>query len=153
RLSEQMRRTPTRRRRLSSSGRETDDSITVMKSSLSRSVKLKDMSTSPRDEPAAIEVDVLDATAAGDREQVERLTGLVNRVYAASEVGLGREGSTRTTTAEMAGLVAAGQIAVATVDGEVAGAIHVQTVSDDAGEFGLLAADSEYRGIGVGRAL
>ena len=137
-----------------------------MKSSVSWSVKpalhqspwpatLTGMSASPHGEPApvAVEVELLDAGAAADRALVERLTDLVNRVYAASEVGLWREGATRTTTAEMAGLVAAEEIAVATVDGALTGSIHVHTVSGSAGEFGLLAADPDRRGIGVGRAL
>ena len=102
---------------------------------------------------AAVEVGLLDPAAAADRELIARLTGLVNRVYAASEAGLWHEGAARTTAAEMAGQVAAGEVAMATVGDGLAGAIRVRAVSEVAGEFGTLAADAGYRGIGVGRAL
>jgi GNAT superfamily N-acetyltransferase len=39
------------------------------------------------------------------------------------------------------------------VNGELAGAIRVQALSDVTGEFGMLAADPEHRGNGVGTVL
>ena len=102
---------------------------------------------------AAIEIELLAADAAEDRALVERLTNLVNRVYAESEAGLWRDGAARTTASEVAEQVAAGEIAVATVGGRLAGAIRVRTISDAAGEFGMLAADPRDRGLGVGGAL
>jgi ribosomal protein S18 acetylase RimI-like enzyme len=42
---------------------------------------------------------------------------------------------------------------VATVSGRLAGAIRVQAKSDVTGELGMLAADPEHRGVGVGRQL
>ena len=101
----------------------------------------------------AIAVRLLDGAAGGDAALVERLTGLVNRVYAESERGLWHNGATRTTAPEIARLVAAGEIAVATVDGTLAGAVHVHRVGDATAEFGMLAAAPEHRGLGVGRAL
>jgi GNAT superfamily N-acetyltransferase len=102
---------------------------------------------------AVVSVELLEPAAAGDARLVERLTGLVNDVYAASEDGLWQDEAMRTTTSEMAALIDAGEIAVARVDGQLAGAVRVQVLSDLAGEFGLLAADPEHRGIGVGREL
>jgi GNAT superfamily N-acetyltransferase len=101
----------------------------------------------------AIAVRLLEGTAGTDADLVERLTGLVNRVYASSERGLWHNGATRTNAAELAGLVEAEEIAVATVDGRLAGAVRVHDVSDVTAEFGMLAAAPEHRGIGVGRAL
>ena len=101
----------------------------------------------------AIAVRLLDGAAGGDAALVERLTGLVNRVYAESERGLWHNGATRTSAPEMARRVAAGEVAVATVDGALAGAVHVHKVGDATAEFGMLAAAPEHRGVGVGRAL
>jgi GNAT superfamily N-acetyltransferase len=100
-----------------------------------------------------ISVELLDPAAAADPGLVERLTALVNAVYAASEDGLWLDEAVRTRPAEMAALIEAGQIAVATLRGRLAGSVRVQALSDVTGEFGLLAADPGHRGIGVGREL
>jgi GNAT superfamily N-acetyltransferase len=83
-----------------------------------------------------------------------RLADLVNVVYEASEGGLlWRDGTQRTDAEEMRGHVAAGEIAVATIDGEVVGSVRVRDVADDVSEFGILAGDPERRGVGIGTAL
>jgi ribosomal protein S18 acetylase RimI-like enzyme len=64
-----------------------------------------------------------------------------------------RAGAERTRDAELADLIAAGQIAVADRDGRVVGCVQVHDVSPDTASFGMLATDAEYRGGGVGRAL
>jgi GNAT superfamily N-acetyltransferase len=102
---------------------------------------------------ATLAVELVDPAAAEDIVLVDRITRLVNDVYAAAERGLWRDGAARTTVGEMAALTAAGEIAVAAVDGELAGAVRVQVLSEDTGEFGMLAAAPEHRGTGVGRAL
>ena len=80
-----------------------------------------------------ISVDLQDATAAADARLVERLTNLVNDVYATAEAGLWRSGATRTRTALTAELIGAGEIAVATLDGAIAGMVRVHAVSDATG--------------------
>jgi GNAT superfamily N-acetyltransferase len=90
---------------------------------------------------------------AADAALVQRLTDLVNAVYETAEDGLWRSGATRTSAPVMTELIKAREIAVATLDGELAGAVRVHTVSADTGEFGMLAAAPEHRGNGVGRAL
>lgn len=102
---------------------------------------------------AAIAVALLDRTAGCDIDLIEGLTALINGVYAAAESGLWRPQAVRTSASELTELIKAEQIAVATVGGQLAGAIHVQALSDITGEFGMLAATPEHRGIGVGRAL
>jgi len=84
---------------------------------------------------------------------VERVTALVNVVYAASEEGIWQREATRTTAAEVAGLVRAGEIAVARLGGRIVGAVRVQALTDRTGEFGMLAGDPDHRGIGIGREL
>ena len=88
-----------------------------------------------------------------DAPLAERVATLVNAVYGASEVGLWRDGSERTGAAEMAGLVRAGEIAVATVDGAIVGCVRVRDIDDEHGEFGVLASAPDRRGTGIGTAL
>ena len=90
---------------------------------------------------------------AGDDALAARVTDLVNRVYAVGEEGLWRNAATRTTIAEVAGMIDAGEIAIATVGDQLAGAVRVQVLPGDKGEFGMLAADFAFRGSGVGSAL
>ena len=101
-------------------------------------------------EPA---VELLDASAGRDIALVGRLADLINRVYTTAESGLWRDGMRRTTRSELAELIAAGEIAVATRDGEIAGCVRVHDISADASEFGILVAAPEHRGTGIGRAL
>jgi GNAT superfamily N-acetyltransferase len=88
-----------------------------------------------------------------DAALVGRLTELINDVYRTAESGLWRDDATRTTASELAELIAAGQIAVATRNGEIAGSVRIHDVSDTASEFGMLVAAPEQRSTGVGRAL
>jgi GNAT superfamily N-acetyltransferase len=95
----------------------------------------------------------LNAVAGRYAGLVDDLADLINGVYATAENGLWRDGATRTTAAEVAELIAARQIAVATRHGEIAGSIRVHDVAQDASEFGMLVAAPDQRGTGVGRAL
>ena len=100
-----------------------------------------------------IAVRLLNAGAGRDAGLVDHLTGLINTVYATAESGLWRDGATRTTTSELAELIRARQIAVATRHGHIVGGVRVHDVSDEASEFGMLVAAPDQRGTGVGRAL
>ncbi len=104
-------------------------------------------------EPGSPAVRLLDAAAGDDDRLVDHLTGLINDVYATAEHGLWLEGTTRTTASEVAGLIRAEELAVATRDGEVAGSIRLHDVAEDASEFGILVSAFGHRGTGVGRAL
>ena len=86
-------------------------------------------------------------------ERVDDLAALINDVYETAERGLWHKGATRTTPAELAELIRAGQIAVATCDGEVVGSVQLHDVAPDTSEFGMLVAAPDERGTGVGRAL
>lgn len=99
------------------------------------------------------EIEILPAATAQDERTVGELTDLVNAVYATAEEGLWVDGATRTTAEEMAGMIAAREIAVARVDGRIVGCVRVQELDDGNGELGLLAADPGRRGEGIGREL
>jgi GNAT superfamily N-acetyltransferase len=103
--------------------------------------------------PTPVVVCRLDPAAAQDADLVAGLVDLINAVYAKAERGLWQPEAQRTTAAEMTRLIEAGEIAVATVDGELAGAVRVRELDETTGEFGMLAAAHQYRGIGVGRDL
>jgi GNAT superfamily N-acetyltransferase len=108
--------------------------------------------TASRSTPAAA-VRLLDAPARADASLVERLTGLINEVYASAERGLWRDGATRTTPSEVAWLIGARQLAVARSGGRLAGAVRVRAISEITGKFGMLAVHPDHRGIGIGRKL
>jgi ribosomal protein S18 acetylase RimI-like enzyme len=103
--------------------------------------------------PPSLEIELLSPSASEDDATIDRLTDLVNQVYAVAEDGIWTPGSARTTQAEMAGMVKAGTIAVARRSGRIVGCIRVQRLESGEGEFGLLAADPELRGVGIGREL
>lgn len=88
-----------------------------------------------------------------DARLAPEITALVNRVYADAEKGLWTESGARTTEAEVAGLIAAGEIVVARRGERVVGAVRVQRIEDGVGEFGMLVADPDERNTGIGKAL
>jgi GNAT superfamily N-acetyltransferase len=98
----------------------------------------------------AIEVRFLGPDDAG---LAGRVADLVNVVYEASEAGLWRDGTQRTDAREMAELVRAGEIAIATVDDELAGSVRVRDLDQDTGQLGILAGAPDRRGMGIGTAL
>jgi GNAT superfamily N-acetyltransferase len=100
-----------------------------------------------------IAIALLPAADSHDAHVAGELARLVNDVYRAAEEGIWRDGTSRTTAAEVAELIAAGQVAVAVRDGRLVGVVRVRDVAAGAGEFGMLAASPEHRGTGVGRAL
>ncbi|MDS0139743.1 MULTISPECIES: GNAT family N-acetyltransferase [unclassified Amycolatopsis] len=98
-----------------------------------------------------MEIELLPPSA--DPAVIERITGLVNQVYAESEKGLWLGSTDRTSVEEFTGFVAAGEIAAAFVDGDLAGSVRIRRLDDVVGEFGMLAADPARRGLGIGREL
>jgi GNAT superfamily N-acetyltransferase len=99
------------------------------------------------------EVLLLPAAAAADAALVGGLCALVNRAYALGEVGLWRDGAARVGEGEMARLIRAGEVAVATLGPATIGCIRVQRLDARTGELGMLAAAEDHRGAGVGRLL
>jgi GNAT superfamily N-acetyltransferase len=104
-------------------------------------------------ESSRIAIEFLPAAAAADSGIVAKVTGLINGVYRTSEDGLWIEGALRTTAAEIAVLIRQGELAVATVAGTIVGSVRTHQLDSLTGEFGMLAADPERRGVGIGREL
>lgn len=100
-----------------------------------------------------IAVGIVPSAAAGDDLLVDEIATLVNDVYAVAEEGLWVDGTARTSSAEVAELVAAGQIATARAEDRIVGVVRVQRLDTGEGEFGMLAADPARRGAGIGRDL
>lgn len=92
-------------------------------------------------------------TFTADTGLATEIAGLVNRVYAEAEAGLWVDGASRTTEAEVAGLIDAGEIAVAQTEDRVVGSVRIQQLDDGLGEFGMLVAAPDQRGTGLGREL
>ena len=101
----------------------------------------------------AVAVEMVAAADAGDDAFVAYVVELVNRVYADAEKGLWRDGVERTDHRELAAVVGAGELAVARLDGRLVGAVRIQRIDEDLGEFGMLVASPEHRGVGIGRDL
>jgi GNAT superfamily N-acetyltransferase len=100
------------------------------------------------------DVEFLDITAGRDAALVGQLAGLVNDVYAVAEAGLWQDGMARTSADELAELIAARRIAVATArDGRLVGSVDIHRVADDTSEFSMLVAAPDRRSTGIGRAL
>ena len=102
---------------------------------------------------APVDISLAPPHLAGDGAFLTATADLVNRVYADAEKGIWREGAERTGPDELAGLVRAGELAVARRDGHVVGAVRVRRLASGEGEFGMLVASPERRGIGLGRRL
>jgi GNAT superfamily N-acetyltransferase len=98
-------------------------------------------------------VSTIPAAGADDRGFVAQVVGLVNRVYAEAEDGLWLDGADRTDVSEVVSIIRAGELAVATLDGQLVGAVRIQRIDGDVGEFGMLVASPEHRGVGIGREL
>lgn len=93
------------------------------------------------------------AATAADPAAVDAIADLVNRVYVVAEAGLWTDGAERTTPDEVAGLLAKGWIATARVGDRIVGAVTLRPLDARTAEFGMLAADPDWRGLGVGREL
>ncbi len=99
-------------------------------------------------------MNLLDPAASTDTALVDELCALVNDVYAVAEEGMWRDDATRTSAEELAGMIAAGEILVAsTADRRIVGSVRLHDVAADTSEFGILVAARDQRGLGIGRAL
>jgi GNAT superfamily N-acetyltransferase len=100
-----------------------------------------------------VEISLVPPREARDGAFLAEATDLVNRVYADAEKGIWRAGTDRTGPDELAGIVRAGELAVARADGHLVGAVRVRRLESGEGEFGMLVASPDHRGMGLGRRL
>ena len=98
-------------------------------------------------------VELLPAAAAGDPRVVERLTELINRAYAAGEAGLWVHGTLRIAPAAVVAAIRGGGMLVATAGAPIVGCAWMRMLDDATADLGLVSADPEHWGGGVGRAL
>ncbi|MET8151467.1 GNAT family N-acetyltransferase [Actinoplanes sp. NPDC049668] len=102
---------------------------------------------------ANIRISFLPPSRSGDDECVAVITDLVNVVYAAAEEGLWIEGTERTSPAQVASIIAAGELVAARAGDELAGVARLRRLPTGEGELGMLVAHPARRGAGVGRDL
>ncbi|BCB91286.1 GNAT family N-acetyltransferase [Phytohabitans suffuscus] len=100
-----------------------------------------------------VEISLAAPDAAADSAFLAQTTDLVNRVYADAEKGIWRAGAERTSPDELAGIVRAGELAIARLDGHLVGTVRVRRLDSGEGEFGMLVAGADHRGTGLGRRL
>ena len=93
---------------------------------------------------------MIELARADDAPAVARI---INAAYLAGESGIWQDGWSRTSPEEVAEMIAAGEIAVARVDGVIAGSVRIRRLDDETAELGMLSVDPQAFGAGTGRAL
>ena len=88
-----------------------------------------------------------------DAGTIERLSDLINEAYDDAESGMWKGRVKRTTPDEVERLLRARALILAEIDGVIVGCVYVNLMSDGVGAFGMLAADLDSRGVGIGSAL
>ena len=86
-------------------------------------------------------------------EDVLRLYKLMLHAYAVTEVEIWGENYSRMSENEFKSIIERGELILAELDGEVVGSIHVYPLTENTFAFGLLSADFDKKGLGIGRAL
>src|SRR5262245_1341157 len=84
---------------------------------------------------------------------VKRLSELINEVYDDAESGMWKRRGTRTNLTEVERVLRAQALILAEIDGVLVGSVNVNLLSGGVGEFGMLVADRNCRGLGIGSAL
>jgi GNAT superfamily N-acetyltransferase len=88
-----------------------------------------------------------------ESDNVKRLSDLINEVYDDAESGMWKREGARTNPAEVERLLRAQALILAEIDGALVGSVNVNLMRDGVGEFGMLVADLNHRGKGIGSAL
>ena len=101
----------------------------------------------------SIVTQLLPSSASSDTQLISEIAAMVNRVYAVAEKGMWTEAAKRTSEIEIARLIVEGELAIARMDGRLVGSIHIRNLDSTIAEFGMLAAQPDCRGLGVGREL
>jgi GNAT superfamily N-acetyltransferase len=86
-------------------------------------------------------------------DSIKRLSDLINEVYDYAESGMWKRKGFRTNPAEVERLLRAQALILAEIDGALVGSVNVNLMPDGVGEFGMLVADLNHRGMGIGSAL
>src|SRR5215470_2687020 len=86
-------------------------------------------------------------------DKIKRLSDLINDVYDDAESGMWKRMGVRTNPAEVERLLRAQALILAEIDGALVGSVNVKLMRDGVGEFGMLVADLNHRGRGIGSTL
>jgi GNAT superfamily N-acetyltransferase len=86
-------------------------------------------------------------------DHIKRLSDMINAVYDDAESGMWQRQGTRTNPAEVERLLRAQALILAEIDGVLVGSVNVNLLRDGVGAFGMLVADRNQRGKGIGSAL
>jgi GNAT superfamily N-acetyltransferase len=86
-------------------------------------------------------------------ENIKRLSDLINEVYDDAESGMWKRKGARTNPAEVERLLRDQALILAEIDGALVGSVNVNLMREGVGEFGMLVADLNHRGEGIGSAL
>jgi GNAT superfamily N-acetyltransferase len=78
---------------------------------------------------------------------------LINRVYDAAESGMWKRQGVRTTPDRVRELLKNKRLILAELDDEIVGSVNVNLLDDAVAEFGMLVADPDRRGVGIGSLL
>ena len=85
--------------------------------------------------------------------KIKKLSDLINEVYDHAESGMWKRPGTRTNPGEVERLLSNQALILAEIDGMLVGAVNVNLMNDGIGEFGMLVADLNQHGKGIGSAL
>lgn len=102
---------------------------------------------------SSVTISIPPSSAAEDEPFVSTLTSVLNAVYTEAEQGIFVAGYRRTNEPEVAGLLRAGQLAVAYCGYRPIGCVLVKQLSPERGDMAMLALDPSWRGVGTGRQL
>ncbi|NRA11619.1 MAG: GNAT family N-acetyltransferase [Crocinitomicaceae bacterium] len=82
-----------------------------------------------------------------------RMHSLLVHAYAITEKEIWGDNYSRLSLDEFKELIAANEVYLARLEKEIVGSIHVSRQNDETFSFGLLSADFERKGLGIGRKL
>jgi GNAT superfamily N-acetyltransferase len=88
-----------------------------------------------------------------EAHNIKRLSDLINDVFDHAESGMWKEKCVRTNPAELEHLLRSQALILAEIEGVLVGSVSIHIFDQGVAEFGMLAADREYRGVGIGSAL
>ena len=86
-------------------------------------------------------------------DNIKCLSDLINEIYDDAESGMWKRRGIRTNPGEVERLLRAQALILAEIGGVLVGSVNVNLLSNGVGEFGMLVANRNYRGEGIGSAL
>lgn len=84
---------------------------------------------------------------------VNELTNIINCVYDEAESGMWQAGSQRINTDVLKVLLTSKTLLLAEIKSKIVGCVNMGLIDEEIAEFGMLTADPNYRGLGIGREL